>query len=91
MIVCIDTNAFVQLFGKHSRFRVIAAALMGARIELAVSSAISHPRPGVRRISNLPFARALQKRGRIQTISKDLRSRSVLAYKSLHAALRADP
>lgn len=40
MTVCIDTNSLVQLFGKRSRFRAIAAALMDARIELAVSSAI---------------------------------------------------
>ena len=40
MTVCIDTNAFVQLFGKRSRFRGIATALMDARIQLAVSSAI---------------------------------------------------
>jgi len=32
--------SLVQLFVKRSRFRAIAAALMGARIELAVSSAI---------------------------------------------------
>jgi putative PIN family toxin of toxin-antitoxin system len=40
MTVCIDTNSFVQFFGKRSRFRVIATAVMDARIELAVSSAI---------------------------------------------------
>ena len=40
MTVCIDTNSLVQLFGKRSRLRAIAVALMGARIELAVSSAI---------------------------------------------------
>lgn len=40
MIVCIDTNSLVQLFGKKSRFRAIAVALMGGRLELAVSTAI---------------------------------------------------
>jgi putative PIN family toxin of toxin-antitoxin system len=40
MIVCIDTNSLVQLFGKRSPFRAIAAAMLDARIELAVSSAI---------------------------------------------------
>lgn len=40
MTVCIDTNSLVQLFGKRSRFRVIAVALLDGRIELAVSSAI---------------------------------------------------
>ena len=40
MTVCIDTNSFVQLFGKRSRFRVIAEALLGGRLELTVSSAI---------------------------------------------------
>ncbi len=40
MIVCIDTNSLVQLFGKKSPFRAIAVALMDGRIELAVSTAI---------------------------------------------------
>ena len=40
MIVCIDTNSLVQLFGKKSRFRAIAVALMGGQIELALSTAI---------------------------------------------------
>ena len=40
MIVCIDTNSPVQLFGKKSRFRAIAVALMGGQIELALSTAI---------------------------------------------------
>ena len=40
MIVCIDTNSLVQLFGKKSRFRAIALALMDGRIELALSTAI---------------------------------------------------
>lgn len=40
MIVCIDTNSLVQLFGKKSRFRAIAVALMGGQVELALSTAI---------------------------------------------------
>ena len=40
MIVCIDTNSLVQLFGKKSPFRAIAVALMDGRIDLAVSKAI---------------------------------------------------
>ena len=40
MIVCIDTNSLVQLFGKRSPYRAIVVALMSGRIELAVSSAI---------------------------------------------------
>ena len=40
MIVCIDTNSLVQLFGKKAPFRAIAVALMDGRIELAVSTAI---------------------------------------------------
>ena len=40
MIVCIDTNSLVQLFGKKSPFRAIAVALMDGRIEIAVSTAI---------------------------------------------------
>lgn len=40
MIVCIDTNSLIQLFGKRSPFRAIAVAVLDARIELAVSSAI---------------------------------------------------
>jgi len=40
MTVCIDTNSLIQLFGKRSRFRSIAVALMDGRIELAVSTAI---------------------------------------------------
>ena len=40
MIVCIDTNSLVQLFGKRSPYRAIVVAVMSGRIELAVSSAI---------------------------------------------------
>ena len=40
MIVCIDTNSLVQLFGKRSPYRAIVVAAMSGRIELAVSSAI---------------------------------------------------
>lgn len=40
MIVCIDTNSLVQLFGKKSPFRAIAVALMDGRFDLAVSTAI---------------------------------------------------
>ena len=40
MTVCIDTNSLIQLFGKRSRFRAIAVALMDGRIELALSTAI---------------------------------------------------
>lgn len=40
MTVCIDTNSLIQLFGRRSRFRAIAAALMNGRFELAVSTAI---------------------------------------------------
>lgn len=40
MTVCIDTNSFVQPFGRRSRFRVIAEALLDGRIEPAVSGAI---------------------------------------------------
>jgi len=40
MIVCIDTNSLIQLFGKRSRFRSIVVALMDGRFELAVSTAI---------------------------------------------------
>ena len=40
MTVCIDTNALIQLFGKRSRFRAIAVAVMDGRIEVAVSTPI---------------------------------------------------
>ena len=40
MTVCIDTNTLIQLFGKRSRFRAIAVAVMEGRIELGVSTAI---------------------------------------------------
>jgi uncharacterized protein len=40
MIVCIDTNSIVQLFGKRSPYRAIVLELTRGRIELAVSSAI---------------------------------------------------
>ncbi len=40
MTVCIDTNSLLQLFGRRSRYRVIAVELMNGRIELAVSTAI---------------------------------------------------
>ena len=40
MIVCIDTNSLVQLFGKKSPVRAIAIALMDGRNEFAVSTAI---------------------------------------------------
>ena len=40
MIVCIDTNLLVQLFGRKSPVRAIAIALMDGRIEFAVSTAI---------------------------------------------------
>ena len=40
MKVCIDTNSLIQLFGKRSRFRAIAVAIMDGRIELAVSTPI---------------------------------------------------
>jgi hypothetical protein len=40
MTVCIDTNSLIQLFGRKSRSRAIAVALMDGRIESAVSTAI---------------------------------------------------
>ena len=40
MTVCIDTNALIKLFGKRSRFRAIAVAVMDGRIEVAVSTPI---------------------------------------------------
>ncbi len=40
MTVCIDTNALIQLFGKRSRFRAIAVAVMDGHVELAVSTSI---------------------------------------------------
>ena len=40
MTVCIDTNTLIQLFGKRSRLRAIAVAVMEGRIGLGVSTAI---------------------------------------------------
>ena len=40
MTVCVDTNTLIQLFGKRSRFRAIAVAVMDGRIEVAVSTPI---------------------------------------------------
>ncbi len=40
MIVCIDTNVLVQLFGAKSPYPEIKAALAGGRITLAVSTDI---------------------------------------------------
>ncbi len=40
MIVCIDTNVLVQLFGAKAPYHEIKAALTGGRITLAVSTDI---------------------------------------------------
>ena len=40
MIVCLDTNAFLQLFGRRSPYQPIVQALVEGRFALAVSTPI---------------------------------------------------
>ncbi|MGB8354491.1 MAG: putative toxin-antitoxin system toxin component, PIN family [Chthoniobacteraceae bacterium] len=40
MIICLDTNVLVQIFGKQQPFQPILHALMGGRLTLAVSTEI---------------------------------------------------